>query len=112
VISISFGTHLRKTMAIIMQAFFVLFNAVIEGLDLRELEMTWRKYTWANNLTSPTFEKLDCILVSTEWEEIFPLSTVRALTRDISDHTPLLLNTGEPNTNTQPIFKFELGWFM
>jgi hypothetical protein len=85
---------------------------VIEGLDLRELEMTGRKYTWANNLTSPTFEKLDCILVSTKWEEIFPLSTVRALTRDISDHTPLLLNTGEPNTNTQPMFKFELGWFM
>jgi endonuclease/exonuclease/phosphatase family metal-dependent hydrolase len=72
--------------------------------------MSGRKFTWANNLASQTFEKLDRILVSTEWEEKFPLSTVRALTREVSDHTPVLLNTGEPtNAQTQLMFKFELG---
>jgi hypothetical protein len=35
------------------------------------------------------------ILMTTEWEEKFPLSTVQALTREVSDHTPLLLNSGE-----------------
>jgi hypothetical protein len=90
-----------------------LFNAVIDGLNLRELEMMGRKFTWANNLASQTFEKLDRILVTTEWEEKFPLSTVRALTREVSDHTPLLLNTGEPtNAHTQHMFKFELGWLL
>jgi exonuclease III len=90
-----------------------LFNAVIDGLNLRELEMIGRKFTWANNLASQTFEKLDRILVTTEWEEKFPLSTVRALTREVSDHTPLLLNTGEPtNAHTQHMFKFELGWLL
>jgi endonuclease/exonuclease/phosphatase family metal-dependent hydrolase len=59
--------------------------------------MSGRKYTWANNLATPTFEKLDRILVTTEWEEKFPLSTVQALTREVSDHTPLLLNSGEPS---------------
>lgn len=36
-----------------------------------------------------------------------------ALTRDLSDHTPLLLNTGETRTcnQIQP-FKFELGWLL
>jgi hypothetical protein len=63
-----------------------LFNAVIDGLNLRELKMTERNFTWANNLASPTFEKLDRILITTEWEEIFPLSTIRALTREIFDH--------------------------
>ena len=43
-----------------------LFNAVIDGLDLRELEMSGRKYTWANSLKNPTFERLDRVLVSTE----------------------------------------------
>jgi hypothetical protein len=43
----------------------LLFNVVIDGLDLRELEVTGQKYTWANNLTSPTFEKFDRILVTT-----------------------------------------------
>jgi hypothetical protein len=36
-----------------------LFNAVIDGLNLRELEMFVRNFTWANNLATPTFEKLD-----------------------------------------------------
>jgi len=43
-----------------------LFNAVIDGLDPRELEMSGRKYTWANSLKNPTFEILDRVLVSTE----------------------------------------------
>jgi hypothetical protein len=86
-----------------------LFNVIIDGLNLRELEMSGRKFTWANNLASPTFEKLDRIVVTTEWEK-FPLATVRALTREISDHTPLLLNTGEStNAHMHHMFKFELG---
>ena len=60
-----------------------LFNAIIDGLNLRELEMSGRKYTWANSLQTPTYEKLDRILMATEWEEKFPLSNVIALARDI-----------------------------
>jgi hypothetical protein len=36
-----------------------LFNALIDGLNLRELEMSGRKYKWANSLENPTYEKLD-----------------------------------------------------
>jgi hypothetical protein len=36
-----------------------LFNAIIDGLHLREIKMSGRKYIWANNLAVPTFEKLD-----------------------------------------------------
>jgi hypothetical protein len=75
--------------------------------------MSGRKFTWANNLTTPTYEKLDCILISTEWEEKIPSSTVQMLTRDVSDHTPLLLNLGETIfRNTEPVFKFETGWLL
>jgi hypothetical protein len=90
-----------------------LFNAVIDGLDLREIEMSGRKFTWANSRRVPTYEKLDRVLVSTEWEQRFPLATVVALSREISDHTPLLLDTGEravcKNKNS---FKFELAWLL
>jgi hypothetical protein len=90
-----------------------LFNAVIDGLNLKELQMSSRKYTWANNLATPTYEKLDRILITTEWEEKFPLSMVQALTREVSGHTPLLLNSGEPShIATSPMFKFELGWLL
>jgi hypothetical protein len=48
-----------------------------------------------------------------EWEEKFPLTTVHALTREVSNHTPLLLNAGESSLMaTQPMFKFELGWLL
>jgi exonuclease III len=68
-----------------------LFNAVIDTLNLRELELTGRKFTWANRLQNQTFEKLDRILVCTDFESKYPLSTVVALNREISDHTPLFL---------------------
>jgi hypothetical protein len=57
------------------------------------------------------YEKLDHILVTTEWEQKFPLASVQALTREISDHTPLLLDGGEPShKGNVRNFKFELGW--
>ena len=43
----------------------------------------------------PTYEKLDRVLASTEWEQKFPLVTVDALNREISEHSPLLLSTSE-----------------
>jgi hypothetical protein len=42
-----------------------------------------------------------------------PLVTVDALNREISDHTPLLLCTGERvQRSSQPEFKFEPSWFL
>jgi hypothetical protein len=75
--------------------------------------MTGRNYTWANSLENPTYEKLDRILMSTEWEQKFPLSMVVAGTRDISDHMPLILDTGQTSScNNHIVFKFELGWLL
>jgi hypothetical protein len=93
-------------------AFPFLFNAVTDGLNLRELDLSDRKYTWANSLAHPTYEKLDHILAATEWELKFPLSTV-ALTRDISNHTPLFLDTGQNHAGSNySSFKFKLGWLL
>jgi endonuclease/exonuclease/phosphatase family metal-dependent hydrolase len=71
-----------------------LFNDVIDRLDLREIEMSGHKFTWANSRRVPTYEKLDRVLVSIEWEQNFPLAIVQALSRKNSDHTPLLLSVG------------------
>jgi exonuclease III len=90
-----------------------LFNVVIDDLNLRELKMSGRKYTWANARDNPTYEKLDRILMSMEWEQKFPLSTVVAITREISDHTPLLIDTGHNHScSNHTMFKFELGWLL
>jgi hypothetical protein len=74
--------------------------------------MSGHRDIWANSRDIPTYEKLDRILVATEWEEKYPRASVNALSRNISDHTPLLLSIGVVNVHTMPPFKFELGWFL
>uniref|UniRef100_A0A452XEC9 Endonuclease/exonuclease/phosphatase domain-containing protein n=1 Tax=Aegilops tauschii subsp. strangulata TaxID=200361 RepID=A0A452XEC9_AEGTS len=88
-----------------------LFNAVIDSLDLREVSMIGRQFTWANSLPEPTYEKLDRVLMDTDWESRFPMVSVRALPRieAISDHAPILLTTGLPRPQHRRKFKFELG---
>jgi hypothetical protein len=55
-----------------------IFNAIIESLDLREIALSGRQFTWANRRTIPTYEKLDRILVRVEVEQKFPLLSVHA----------------------------------
>src|SRR3954469_12772435 len=91
-----------------------LFNDVIDSLDLREVTMLGRQFTWANSLPEPTYEKLDRVLMDTDWEEKFPMVTVRALERieALSDHALLLLSFGSPPRKSTNEFKFELGWMI
>jgi hypothetical protein len=89
-----------------------MFNAIIESLDLREIALlSGRQLTWANRRETPTFEKLDRFLASVEWENKFTLVTVRALTRSRSDHTPLLIDSGEQaHLGNKFQSSFELSW--
>jgi hypothetical protein len=50
--------------------------------------------------------------VSTEWELKYPKVMVHTLTRGVSDHTPLLLDTGLSSPQSTPKFKFELSWLL
>jgi hypothetical protein len=71
-----------------------IFNTIIESLDLKEITLTGRQFTWASHRVVPTYEKLDRVLSSVEWEQKFPLVSVRVLIQTGSDHTPLLLDSG------------------
>ena len=59
----------------------VVFNAIIESLDLKEIQLSGRQYTWASRRETPTYEKLDRFLASVEWEQKYPLVSVHAMTR-------------------------------
>jgi hypothetical protein len=60
---------------------------------------------------TPSYEKFDRVLMSVEWENKFPLVSVRALTRAGSDHTPLLTDSGEQaHLGNKAHFAFELSW--
>jgi hypothetical protein len=89
-----------------------LFNAVIDSFDLWKIELTGHQSTWANSLPNPTFDKLDRVLMTTEWEFKYPLVSVRALDRGVFDRTPLILDTGNLTfLGNGSKFKLELSWF-
>ena len=82
------------------QTLMNLFNSFIEKFDLREIFRKGGPFTWTNRKENPICGNIDRVLVSIAWEERFPLSTLTSLIKIGSDHTPLLLDTGD--LKTQP----------
>jgi hypothetical protein len=72
--------------------------------------MSGGKFTWSNNQEFPVLEKLDRLLMTKEWEDIFPLAMVKKLPREISDHNPLILLTDSITPTRSIQFRFELSW--
>jgi hypothetical protein len=74
--------------------------------------MIGRQFTWANNLPESTYKKLDRVLMDSDWENKYPMVSVRALERieSLSDHAPILLTTSSTRPHCAHRFKFELGW--
>jgi hypothetical protein len=44
----------EKNKPLIYHRWPFLFNVVIDGLNLKEIETSGRQFTWANNLLNPT----------------------------------------------------------
>nr|CAD1831627.1 unnamed protein product [Ananas comosus var. bracteatus] len=85
------------------------FREVINEIGLIDLPLLNRTYTWSNGRRNPTLERLDRALISQGCHYSFPTSTLRALPRPRSDHTPLVLSsyTFLPSSN---LFRFESFW--
>lgn len=86
------------------------FNSIINVFNLREIIMSGGKYTWTNCQEMPTLVKLDRVLMSPKWEDLFPLVAVRKLAKSLSDHNALLLTSGSASANKPKGFRFELSW--
>jgi hypothetical protein len=68
-----------------------LFNAVIDSLDLREMEMIGRQFTWENSLQDRTYEKLYRILMDADWETKFPMVSLERI-EGFSDQIMVLVD--------------------
>ena len=85
------------------------FRRLVDSLELRDIHLHGRTYTWSNECTNPTLVKLDRILTTVDWEELYPLCFQQTLSSDDSDHCPLLLLT-KTNVRAKPMFHFETFW--
>jgi len=79
------------------------FRSTINFLELKELSLRGRKFTWSNNTTQTRIDRAFCTV---EWDLLLPASMLHALSSTVSDHSPLLL-VGASATNTFRGFRFE-----
>jgi hypothetical protein len=84
-----------------------MFNSIINTYALREIHLSGDQYTCTNNQADPTLEKLDRFLMNSDWEDLFPLTIVHKLNKDIYDHNPLILDTMENKPKKRYEFRFE-----
>jgi exonuclease III len=69
----------------------LLFNDWINRWALIDFKISKRSFTWSNHQANLIMATLDRFLASTDWESKYPLVTVRALPKPVSDHTPCFL---------------------
>ena len=85
------------------------FKAAIDELNLKELRLNGRHFTWSNEQDRPTLTRIDRLLCIPDWELTFPTYFLHSLPSLMSDHMPLLLH-GEIEHYKNPSFGFEIFW--
>ena len=87
----------------------LLFNDIIRSQNLVDLPLHGARFTWSNMQSAPLLERLDWFLTSNNWTSSFPNTTVKALARPVSDHTPCQISI-QSNIPRSKFFRFENFW--
>lgn len=82
------------------------FRDVVRDLELKELNLRGRKFTWSNDRTQTRIDRAFC---SVEWDLMMPGVFLQPLSSRVSDHCPLLL-VGCGTVQKFKGFRFEEFW--
>ncbi|CAN6253637.1 unnamed protein product [Urochloa humidicola] len=82
------------------------FREVVRDLELKELNLRGRKFTWTNEHTQTRIDRAFC---SSSWDLMLPNVCLQALSSRVSDHCPLLL-LGNAISPKYRGFRFEAFW--
>ena len=85
------------------------FRHFLDEVELQEIRLRGRLYTWSNERDFPTLEHLDRVFASEDWVSDFPDHDLAALATECSDHAPLLLKTDCSLPHCKR-FRFENFW--
>jgi len=77
------------------------FNEAINKLDIIELPLHGRQFTWTNKQFPPLLERLDWFFTSASWTVKYPDTIVKTLVMEVSDHWPCVIeiSTQIPKAN-------------
>lgn len=82
------------------------FRDVVRDLELKELNLRGRKFTWSNDRTQTRIDRAFC---SAGWDLMMPNVYLQALSSYVSDHCPLLV-AGCGTVHKYKGFWFEEFW--
>jgi hypothetical protein len=87
----------------------MLFNDIISHLDLVEVPLKNRAFTWSSMQQNALLGKLDWVFTSSNWTVSFPNTLEYALSHAVSDHVPYVIQMESlvPKSN---IFRFKNFW--
>ena len=78
-----------KRNALVNRRMLARFQAKLNQLELKELYLHGRRYTWSYERRNATLEMIDHIYVSNESDEAYPTCFLSALGIAVSEHSPL-----------------------
>jgi exonuclease III len=85
------------------------FRSWINSMELKELPLCGRRFTWSNQREDPTLVKLDHVFYTNSWEEFFPDCMLFSNASVASDHCPLTLKL-KMDIRGKRRFHFESFW--
>jgi hypothetical protein len=71
------------------------FRRLINDIELHEVPLLGRKFTWSNERESLTLVRLDRVFTTNGWCQLFPDCVLQSSASTTSDHCPLLLGLHE-----------------
>jgi exonuclease III len=85
------------------------FRQIIQDIEVRQIHLHGRRYTWSSGTATPMQTKIDHVFVSKDWELMYPDCHLQACGTSVSDHCPMLL-TCSPFHKKYRGFRFESYW--
>jgi hypothetical protein len=73
-----------------------MFNSTINDLALIELPLVDCSYTWSNRRDEPTLIRMDHCFVKTDWDAIFPNSSLTSCPCFVSETPTMSLSRSRP----------------
>jgi exonuclease III len=86
----------------------ILFNTFLREVDLEDLNLLGRRFTWFHP-NGRAMSRIDRVLTSEEWANLWGDSSLWVLPRDVSDHCPLILKEAGWDWGPRP-FRFNNHW--
>jgi len=84
-----------KNNANVNRAMMGWFRHFLDDMELNEIPLLGRKFTWSNDRVTPTLVRLDRVFMAADREQVIPDCVLQSAASMISDHCPLILELME-----------------